>query len=327
MNSKPKVIIDTDAGIDDAIAILMLLHAHRSNLIEIMAITTVNGNTSVENVNVNIYRILESVQMFQIPVFSGSSKGLVSIFTFEKIPYFGMDGFGDVIKDEPPTSLSKIQKQHASLALLHIVEQNPNEIILVALGPLTNIALSMNLNSNWSSLLRDFYVMGGNINGIGNYSLCGEFNFYCDPEAAKVVLDRTETTIKLTPWETCANSMSISFEERRALGESESRAAKLINFIESDRVDKRFNSWLTCDQLTAAWVLDDYTQILQEKFPLQNLILNEECLYATVELNGNQTRGQMVIDHYNKMQKPKNIKCMRGIRKEKYLEYLKLAFF
>ena len=78
-------------------------------------------------------------------------------------------------------------------------------ITLVALGPLTNVAACMNVDPSFTTQLNSIMLMGGNSHGEGNITVCGEFNFHADPEAAKVVIDRADCHVYITPWETCKN--------------------------------------------------------------------------------------------------------------------------
>ena len=78
-------------------------------------------------------------------------------------------------------------------------------ITLIALGPLTNVATCINVDPSFTSQLNSIMLMGGNSHGEGNITVCGEFNFHADPEAAKVVIDRANCPVYITPWETCKN--------------------------------------------------------------------------------------------------------------------------
>ena len=78
-------------------------------------------------------------------------------------------------------------------------------IALIALGPLTNVATCINVDPSFTSQLNSIMLMGGNSHGEGNITVCGEFNFHADPEAAKVVIDRADCHVYIMPWETCKN--------------------------------------------------------------------------------------------------------------------------
>ncbi|XP_068217264.1 nucleoside hydrolase-like [Palaemon carinicauda] len=333
--SVPKVIIDTDAGLDDALAILMALAAHKKKQIEVIAITTVQGNTTVDNTNNNVLRILETTDLLEeIPVYAGCSKALVHPWKHIGEPFHGHDGFGDAEHSKQPPPLSILQKEHAVWALTNLVKKYSGKIILTALGPLTNIALATRLDSTFLSSLADFYVMGGNTTGEGNVTMSGEFNFACDPEAAKVVLDEVSKPIYLTPWEICLYQTGLPYALRQEMGSVKCPEAELMNIIEA-RVNagRAFKKWITCDQLAMAWMLNNVTNPQNMNGEAKNKDCNPDILalatktcYATVELQGSITRGQMVIDHIDIMKKPSNLIVLTEVNIPLYQRYLRQAF-
>ena len=138
-------------------------------------------------------------------MYKGASRGLVHEYVDPNPegPYHGTNGFNDVqLKSQPDMSKVKVG---AASAILRLVDENPNQVKIVALGPLTNIATCLAVDESFSSKLAGLSLMGGNSKGIGNVTTCAEFNFYADPEAALVVLDRCKMQhpIKVLPWETC----------------------------------------------------------------------------------------------------------------------------
>lgn len=160
------IIVDCDAGIDDALALIILVSAHKQNKVQIKAITCVNGNTTVDNVVKNVFRTLEVCNATDIPVFRGACSPLLSIKSTNATAdqqYYGSDGFGDIYKNNVDTS--KLQSEHAVCALNRIVSENPGKITVVCLGPLTNIALTMKMYPEFINNVKELYVMGGNSTG------------------------------------------------------------------------------------------------------------------------------------------------------------------
>ncbi|XP_066989767.1 nucleoside hydrolase-like isoform X3 [Macrobrachium rosenbergii] len=325
--SVPKVIIDTDAGLDDALAIFMALAAHKKKQIEVIAITTVQGNTKVENVNSNVLRILETANLLgKIPVFRGASKALVHPWKHIGEPFHGLDGFGDAEHSKEPPPSSALQEEHAVWALTNLAKKYSGKVILTALGPLTNIALAIRLDSTFLSHLADIYVMGGNTSGEGNITMSGEFNFTCDPEAAKVVLEEVSKPIYLAPWEICLYQTGLPYAVRLEMGSVNTPEAALMNVIEA-RVNSRrqFTKWITCDQLAMAWMLDNVTKPENWNGEAESkncdpniLALSTKTCYAAVELQGSMTRGQMVIDHIDQLKKPSNLIVLTGVNMPLY---------
>ncbi|KAK4292537.1 hypothetical protein Pmani_034711 [Petrolisthes manimaculis] len=334
-----KVIIDTDAGRDDALALFMALEAHKRQEINVIAITTVNGNTLLHHVNNNVQRILHTVKMQEIPVYSGTTRPLVHPWNPTEKPFHGYDGFGDVdlpVLSPPPPP---IQKQHAVWALVNLVKKYPGEIVLIALGPLTNLALAQRLDPEFTSNLQALYVMGGNTTGEGNWTSSAEFNFLLDPEAARVVFEETSIPINLTPWEICYHDLGISYDVRKEMGQIKSKAAELMDKIEADVIaNLEYDYWITCDQVAMAWMIDDVKNGNLQK--CQNIIQDysnkkviKDCLatatkrcFASVELNGEITRGQMAIDHMSTRKRSPNLNILSGVNKPLYLRYLRMGF-
>ncbi|XP_063593633.1 nucleoside hydrolase-like isoform X2 [Penaeus indicus] len=334
----PKVVIDTDAGLDDALAIFMALESHKRGDLEVVAITTVHGNTKVDNVCVNVLRILQTADLLEeIPVFVGARESLVHPWVDPGEPFHGHDGFGDTKLAAPPPPTSLLKPQHSVWELLELSKKYENELVLVALGPLTNVALALRLDPKFTSRLAGFFAMGGNTTALGNITVCGEFNFTCDPEAARVVLEGTEQVICLVPWETCLYGINTTYHERKEMGAVSSPAAQLMNQIEHKVLNqKEFDYWITCDQLAMAWMIDDVRnrEVANTKGKEHNtevgssskLTTTSKKCFATIELNGSYTRGQLVIDHENKLKRNSNLLIMTAADKELYRRYLRMAF-
>ncbi|XP_034952381.1 inosine-uridine preferring nucleoside hydrolase-like [Chelonus insularis] len=283
--SPKNIIVDVDAGHDDAVALILLLSAHRNHQIVIKAITCVAGNTDIDNVIKNVYRTLEVCDTTDIPVYRGACSPLISIDGSVECRYHGNDGFGDVLKDTP--DISKLQKKHAVIAIRDIVTENPNKISVVCLAPLTNIALAIKLFPEILNDVKEFYVMGGNSKAQGNVTSQAEFNFYSDPESAHILFKSNFKPLWLLPWETCLKS-DVSMDWRiNVLGKINSKPMQFINTVENAIFAKnpKTQYYRPCDGLLAGLVL--------------NPAMNKQCTeyHADVELTGSKTRGQVVLDH------------------------------
>lgn len=175
-----RIIIDTDPGIDDALAILLALSA--GDALEVAALTTVNGNTDVEQAARNAFRILEAAKRSDIPVYRGSAKPLIRERKHSE-EYHGDDGLGNLGDWE---CAGVIQKEPALDFLVRKVREEKGAITLVMIGPLTNLAHALKLDSEFADNVKEVVIMGGSVHG-GNMTPHGEFNFWTDPEAAKIV--------------------------------------------------------------------------------------------------------------------------------------------
>ena len=183
---KRKVILDMDTGIDDALAIILAL---KSPELKILGITTVAGNAPVRLCSINSLRILEHLNKTDIPVIEGMEKPLKQPFA-GALGYHGPDGLGEI---DLPSPKLHTQSSTAWEFIAESVLRNTGEIILVATGPLTNIAIALQRIPGLATSLSRIVLMGGAYGltqyGKGNRTPFAEFNIWQDPEAAKIVFN------------------------------------------------------------------------------------------------------------------------------------------
>ncbi len=186
-----KILIDTDCGVDDAIAIMMAL---ASNRVDLVGITTVSGNTYVNQVTDNVLRLLTYLGRGDVPVFKGAHVPLVAKpHTGERI--HGKNGLGDV---ELPGTEKREEKMSAPEAIFEMARNNPG-ITVVTIGPLTNVAMALNLFPELKKLVSGIVSMGGALY-TGNVTRFAEFNFFFDPEAAQFVFE-SGIPMSIVPWD------------------------------------------------------------------------------------------------------------------------------
>lgn len=175
-----KIIIDTDPGIDDAMAIFFAMSAPE---LELVGLTTIFGNVSVDLATANALRLVEMTGS-KTPVARGEAVPLVQ----PTLPYpdfvHGADGFGNLYLPEPT---SKPIELNAAEFIIKTVLENPGEITLIAIGPLGNLARAVKLEPRIAKLVKKVVIMGGTILESGNVSPVAEANIYGDPHAADIV--------------------------------------------------------------------------------------------------------------------------------------------
>jgi purine nucleosidase len=180
-----KVIYDTDPGIDDAVA---LHFAHCSKDIDLVGITTVFGNNTIDVTTRNSLFLKDKLGI-NCPVAKGCGHPVVIAPNAPSVFAHGNDGLGDVY-DTTPTA--KPSDKHAVQFIIDTVLANPHEITIVAVGPLTNLALACRLEPRITELVKNVVIMGGSTfrNGhYGNKSPVAEANIHRDPHAAQIVFN------------------------------------------------------------------------------------------------------------------------------------------
>jgi purine nucleosidase len=174
-----KILLDCDPGLDDALALLL---AHGDPNIELVAVTTVGGNVSLEKTTRNALELREYLGFPDVPVAAGAGEPLTGLVRSAEHVH-GEDGLGDVTL---PKALLLASDSHAIDLIIETVRDAQGEIHLVATGPLTNIALALRKEPRLTEWVASFTIMGGSYTR-GNATPAAEFNIYADPEAAAEV--------------------------------------------------------------------------------------------------------------------------------------------
>jgi uridine nucleosidase len=181
VTSPTKILIDTDPGIDDAMAIFFAL---ASPELEVVGLTTVFGNAHTDTCTTNALRLLDIAGRPDIPVAHGASRPLAMPYRGPADFVHGADGQGDVFL---PPSTRTVVPEHAAQFIIDTVTAAPGEITVVLLGPFTNMALAMLMRPDLTTMVREIVVMGGAAFTSGNASPASEANVLNDPEAADIV--------------------------------------------------------------------------------------------------------------------------------------------
>ena len=202
---KNKYFIDTDTASDDAVALLMALEWDD---IDVLGISIVSGNMSVHQGSINARYTVELCKK-DVPVYVGADKPLVK--KREHADWFhGPDGMGNMNYPAP-----KLQERDEDFieVLNNLINENPNEITLVTLGPLTNVANFITKYPESFLKLKRVVIMGGAANTVGNVTPAAEYNIWCDPEAADIVFKSKHHDIAMVGWELCRGEANLTEEE------------------------------------------------------------------------------------------------------------------
>ncbi|XP_043487407.1 probable uridine nucleosidase 2 [Polistes fuscatus] len=295
--ARHSVIIDTDPGSDDALAILLALaHEKSSNGdFKVLAITCTYGNTYLENVEINVLKILEIANRSDIPVYSGSKKSLM--YNFTSTNFFGKDGLGDFKFDKNITG--KINRtKHASMAIIDMVKQYPDEITIICLGPLTNLATAIIMEPNLQDYVRNIFIMGGSVAGVGNSMPNVEFNFFNDPESNFIAINSTtRTPAVLLPWEVCVDH-EISLDWRKnVFGKLNSTMVDFFNKAERIAIQS-MSKWCPTDAIAMA-------AVIWPGFIIKSTLKN---VYPVVD---GTARGSILVDYIESTGRLKNTKIIQ----------------
>jgi purine nucleosidase len=272
-----RLIIDTDTAGDDVVSSLLALK-HPDVTLE--ALTICNGNVAFEQMVENALVTLEMAgKGGAVPVYRGCKRPLVRK-PIDAAYVFGDDGMSGA---RFPKAKQRPEKKHAVDAIVDLVMTNPGEVTILAQAPLTNIATAYQREPNIARAVKHLWIMGGTDNAIGNTTPAAEFNFFVDPEAAKIVLN-AGFKVSLSTWTLAMSSGILRPKDFSAI---EGMSTKLSRFFlkvnEATLAFMRDHHGAAYsahpDSLTSAMMLDE------------GLILEAEDCAVDVETKGELTRG------------------------------------
>ncbi len=278
-----RVIIDSDTATDDALAILLALNAPN---LKIEAITIAVGNVGYEQQTLNaLYTLQVSGHANQVPVYQGSARPLTRAVHKAATYVHGSDGMSDSFF---PVPQQKPEKEYAIDAIIRLVEKYPGEIIIIAIGPLTNIALTLLRQPAIAPKVKAIYVMGGAYKFYGNITPVATYNIWVDPEAARIVF-QSGIPIVTAGFDISVYSSVFTDEdyaEVEKLNTTLSRFFLSINRIRRVycKEHQKMKGSNHPDALTTALVIDP--SIGTEMLPR----------FVDIETQGELTRGVMAID-------------------------------
>ena len=301
---RKKIILDCDPGHDDAIAILL---AGRHPDIELLAITTVAGNQSVEKTSYNALRVCSLANIRNVPIARGMERPLVQEARHAADIHgeSGMDG-----PDIPEPSLS-LAPQHAVDMIIEILLQSIGDVTVVATGPLTNVATAIRREPAILPKIQAISLMGGAIS-LGNVTPSAEFNIWADPEAAAIVFGcgRPITMVPLEVTHQALATEDVIKRLRDAGGVVPKFAADLlVYFAESYRQVFGFSAPPLHDPCAVAAVIKPD-------------IIQAREMYVAIETVGEWTAGRTVCDAYGKMGMAVNARVGYGLKVERFWDLL-----
>ena len=275
-------LIDTDTASDDAIALIMALRAPD---VQVAAITVVAGNVPVPQATRNALSTVELCNA-NVPVYSGAEKPLLR--PYQNATWFhGRDGLGDHNYPAPKQSAAG---SHAVDAIIKTIAKNPG-LVLVTLGPLTNIALALSKKPSIATSVSRCVVMGGAPCCVGNVTPAAEYNIWVDPEAARIVM-RSGLPIELIGWQLSRGDAVVGETEITHIQGLNTSLARFA--VESNSHARQAYKIQTGED---GLCLPDPVAMCIALDPTVGTAWSDH--YVEVETQGELTRGMTVVDHLN----------------------------
>ena len=287
-----RVIIDTDPGLDDTAAILFTLAC--PDLVTVEMLTTVFGNTGIDDCTRNALTILDAAGRTDIPVYEGADRPLLRAPRFA--PHIhSQDGLGGLAAKYPPSGT--VQPGHAVEKIVQHIMASPGEITLIALGPLTNVALALRMEPKLATSVRKIVLMGGAVRVPGNVSPVASANLLNDPDAAAAVYNSGAPLVQAGLDVALGTIISPAHLARIAAADtprsrlfSDVATAAIASYMRTygDEGGARFN-----DLPTVSYVIDP-TLFEAERHPV------------VIETTGTYTTGMTVVDWRRNLELPEN---------------------
>ena len=272
-----RVIIDTDPGVDDAMAILLALNSPE---LKVEALTVVPGNVDARQGLENALKIVSLAGRCDVVVAGGAQHPLNQKLITAQF-WHGKNGLAGV---ELPTPKCKADARFGPDLIIEMVHKYPHELTLIPVGPLTNIALAVSKDPSIASLVRDIVIMGGSISG-GNVNGAAEANIYNDPEAAQIVFNAgwTVTMIGSDVGERTLMTRKYLAQLQASNGPQSEFIAKLADFYVTRSEKSGYAGAAMYDPLAVGTVIDPSMVTLKD-------------MHVDVETKGEFTRGETVAN-------------------------------
>jgi inosine-uridine nucleoside N-ribohydrolase len=272
-----RVIIDTDPGVDDAMAILLALN---SSELKVEALTVVPGNVDGRQGLENALKLVSLAGRCDLPVAGGAQHPLNQKLITAQY-WHGKNGFAGV---ELPATKCKADPRFGPDLIIELVHKYPHEITLIPVGPLTNIALAVSKDPSITSLVKDIVIMGGSITG-GNVNGAAEANIYNDPEAASIVFTAgwTVTMVGSDVGERTFLTRKHLADLQSVHGSESDFIAKLADFYVTRSEKSGYPGAAMYDPLAVGVVIDPTLVTLKD-------------MHVDVETKGEFTRGETVAN-------------------------------
>jgi inosine-uridine nucleoside N-ribohydrolase len=299
-----KVILDTDPGIDDALAFILLKAMPE---ISLQAITTTHGNTTVQKCTENALKLVELLGMENIPVAEGAHEPLVKTLSVAEETH-GDTGLGHAVL--PPAKIKAVESNAANL-IIDIVNDNPGEITILCIGPVTNLALALLKEPSLRKKIKNVVSMAGTIHYPGNATPSSEYNVFCDPEAFDILL-RSGIDLTIVPLDVTYKCLFTKAHIERLKGARED----IRTFI--DRATAFYMEFHLEYQGIEGCAINDP---LAAAILLKPELVTMRDYYVDIELHGDFTTAKISADHFAALDNPPNAKVAMEVNVEGFMDF------
>ena len=299
-----KVIIDADMGTDDAVALCLCLFDER---LDVVAVTACEGSVTAEQANHNLQAVIGLIDPDKYPRLGSATRA-------ENAPpvntsfLYGQDGLGNT-----GFEVSRLQHLAPSDKLIHdCIKAHPNDITILCLGPLTNVARAFQRDPNLEDLVDRIVITGGSLNGIGNITAAAEFNMYFDPASARQVFD-SRTTKTMVPLDV-TRRVEFGLDFLDHLPHDESRAGWFLRQILPNAF-RTYRQYYGRESINLNDVVGAMSLLEPQLFEFSEL-------FASIETVGDITRGVTIFDRRDMPDSKFNMEVAVDVKDESICQYI-----
>ncbi|XP_077507571.1 pyrimidine-specific ribonucleoside hydrolase RihA-like [Amblyomma americanum] len=295
---------------------MALVFAFTSERATVDAVTVVAGNAELDTAYNNTLRVLQVLETTDVPVYKGADRPISRQLQTERT-FFGPDNFGGASGKYPMAQVPAANKA-AHIAMADMIKQRPGEYTLLLLGPLTNMATAILTEPRLTDNVARIFILGGNVFGNGNIKPASEFNFFTDPEAARVVLQRATCPVTVVTLEAMLQA-TVPWDVYNEVTAEDTKLAQFLRDINNHSVH-------CCLKNSPGFMLGDFLAVLAALVPDSVEDSNEGRV--DVELRGEYTQGQMVHARLPRMLPHigHNVTVVRSFNKDMVAEYFRKVF-
>jgi purine nucleosidase len=298
------LIVDTDTAGDDVFSLLLALRRPEARL---EAITVVCGNVGFEQEVENaLYTVEKTGRSGEVPVYAGCPRPLIAEWVGAEFVH-GRDGMGDSFF---PSAQQRPEPEHAVDAIIRLVGERPGELTILAQGPLTNIAAAVVREPSLAGNVKHLFVMGG---GLGNITPAAEYNFYVDPEAAKIVFAAGFRTTLFT-WTVTLSHGVFDDEKLDRIAALDTELSRFFEQVNRKALEFERSAGIPGsthpDAMTCAAILDE------------SLILGASECFVDVETRGELPRVYSLIDPDGRRTATPNARVVDDFDTDRFFELM-----